>query len=230
MWLQVEAIMRNDFDIITFDCYGTLIDWEGGITEAFQTEGARDGLSLQHDEIIAAYMLEEPAVESEAYRPYRDVLAETAMRAAARLNWSITGERAVFLAATLPAWKPFPETNAALERLARKYKLGILSNIDDELLAETRKHFTVSFDLIVTAAQVESYKPGHAHFLEAARRADGKRLLHAAQSYFHDVIPASELAIPVVWVNRKDEKAVEGGPQPTREVRNLTELADLLEA
>jgi 2-haloalkanoic acid dehalogenase type II len=221
--------MRNDFDIVTFDCYGTLIDWEGGITEAFKAEAARDGLILQRDEIIAAYMLEERAVESEAYRPYRDVLAETAMRAAARLNWSITGERASFLAASLPRWKPFRDTNAALERLARKLKLGILSNIDDELLAETRKDFTVSFDLIVTAAQVKSYKPGHAHFLEAVKRAGGGRLLHAAQSYFHDVVAATEMGIPVVWVNRKNEKAGAGGPQPTHEVRNLTELADLLE-
>jgi 2-haloacid dehalogenase/putative hydrolase of the HAD superfamily len=88
----------------------------------------------------------------------------------------------------------------------------------------------VSFDLIVTAEQVKSYKPGHAHFLEATRRAEGKPILHAAQSYFHDVVPASRLNLPVIWVNRKSERAGESGPEPAREVRNLTELADILGA
>ena len=221
-------MIKDDFEIITFDCYGTLIDWESGIVRAFQTEAALDGLALDAGEIIAAYMAEEPAVESEQYRRYREILAQTAQRVAARLGWQITLERAAFLAASLPSWQPFPDTNPALERLARRFQLGILSNIDDDLLAATRRHFPVSFDLIVTAAQVKSYKPGLAHFREALARAGGKRLLHAAQSYFHDVVPARQLNLPVVWVNRKAGRADEGGPLPTYEVRHLTALADLL--
>src|SRR5215210_3791661 len=223
-------MIETEFEIITFDCYGTLIDWEGGIAEAFQSEALRDGISLEPCEIIAAYMAEEPAVESEVYRSYREVLAQTAMRVAQKLGWRITDDRASFLPQSLPRWKPFPDTNAALERLARRYELGILSNTDDDLLEATRRHFTVTFDFVVTARQVKSYKPAHAHFLEATRRADGKPVLHAAQSYFHDVVPASHLGIPVVWVNRKSERADEGGPLPTYEVRNLTELADALGA
>lgn len=218
------------FDFITFDCYGTLIDWEGGIASAFQSEAARDGLNLERTSIIIAYHVEEPAVECGEFRSYREVLGEVAVRVAARLGWNLEACRAGFLAASLPEWQPFADTNTALERLARRFKLGILSNVDDDLIAETRRHFTVDFDLIITAQQVHSYKPSHAHFKTALARLEGKRLLHAAQSYFHDVVPSSELGIPVAWVNRKNELADKGGPHPTYEVRNLSELADLLGA
>lgn len=219
---------NGDFDIITFDCYGTLIDWESGIICAFQSEAAMNGVELNRDRIITAYAAEEPRVESAPYRPYREVLGETARRVAATLGWELSAERAGFLAASLPDWKPFPDTNPALERLARRFQLGILSNIDDDLLAATRRQFSVDFDLIVTAQQMKSYKPGLAHFEEAIARAGKRRLLHAAQSYFHDVVPASKLGIPVVWINRKGSRVEPGGPLPTHEVRNLTELANLL--
>lgn len=218
----------KDYDTITFDCYGTLIDWETGIIDAFQSAAARDGVSLMPDDIVSAYGLEEPSVEAGAYRSYRIVLAETARRVGARLGWNIEPERARFLAESLPDWNPFPDTNAALERLASVYELGILSNVDDDLLAATRKHFSVSFDLIITAQQVESYKPGVAHFTEALARTAGKRLLHAAQSYFHDVVPTRRLGIPVVWVNRHGSPIEPGGPLPTHEVRTLAELADFM--
>lgn len=220
--------MAEPFDIITFDCYGTLIDWEGGIISAFQSEAAKDGVVLKSDQIIEVYAAEEPVVESGPYRSYREVLCETARRVAANLGWEVPADRADFLAASLSEWQPFPATNPALERLARRFKLGILSNIDDHLLTFTRRHFTVEFDLIVTAQQVKSYKPGLAHFREAMAQSGKKRLLHAAQSYFHDVVPASQLAIPVVWVNRKGRRVEPGGPLPTHEVRDLAELANLL--
>jgi 2-haloacid dehalogenase/putative hydrolase of the HAD superfamily len=216
------------FDIVTFDCYGTLIDWEAGIIDAFQSEAAKDGIVLQGDQIIERYSAEEPAVEFSSYLPYREVLGATAQRVAARIGWELPPERAGFLAASLPEWQPFSDTNPALERLARRFRLGILSNIDDDLLAATRKHFTVAFDLIVTAQQVRSYKPGLAHFKEALMRTGDRQVLHAAQSYFHDVIPASTLGIPVVWVNRKGSGIPPGGPIPTHEVRTLTDLASLL--
>ena len=219
---------NTDFDIITFDCYGTLIDWEGGIIAAFQSAALNDGVNLHAHQIIEAYSAEEPIVESEGYLPYRDILNETARRAAARLGWTIDPARATFLSESLPHWIPFPDTNPALERLASRYELGILSNVDDDLLASTRTHFTVSFDLIVTAQQVQSYKPGAAHFTEALARTAGKRMLHAAQSYFHDVVPTSKLAIPVVWVNRHGSPIEPGGPLPTHEVRSLTEFADFM--
>ncbi|HSE37962.1 MAG TPA: haloacid dehalogenase, partial [Blastocatellia bacterium] len=192
------------------------------------SEAAKDGIELQSDQVIERYSAEEPALESGEYLPYREVLGATAQKVAAGLGWELPPERAGFLAASLPEWRPFSDTNPALEKLAQRFRLGILSNIDDDLLADTREHFTVGFDLIVTAQQVRSYKPGLAHFKEGLMRAGDRLVLHAAQSYFHDVIPASKLGIPVVWVNRKGNRIPPGGPIPTHEVRTLTDLANLL--
>jgi len=218
----------GNFELITFDCYGTLIDWEAGIIDAYQAAAAVEQVELNASQIIHAYAAEEATVEAMAYRPYRDVLTETERRAAAVLGWRVPTESVGFLADSLPNWKPFPDTNAALERLSRRFKLGILSNIDDDLLTATRRHFTVDFDLIVTAQQVSSYKPGFAHFEEAKLRMGDTRLLHAAQSYFHDVVPATQMSIPVVWVNRKNNQIEDGGPSPMHQVRDLTELANYL--
>jgi 2-haloalkanoic acid dehalogenase type II len=219
--------MEIDFDTITFDCYGTLIDWESGIINAFQSALSSECGEIKGDRIIELYSAAESQVENESYRSYREVLGETAGRVAKSLGCKLSTD-ASFLAEGLAGWTPFPDTNAALERLATRFKLGILSNTDDDLLASTRKHFTVNFDLIVTAQQVKSYKPGLAHFKEASQRLGGPRFLHAAQSYFHDVVPARHLSIPCVWVNRKKQTPELGGPLPDREVHNLTQLADLL--
>jgi 2-haloalkanoic acid dehalogenase type II len=220
----------QNFELITFDCYGTLIDWEGGIVGAFRSEAARRGAEIKADRIIEEYMAAEPQVEADSYIPYREVLAKAAAKVAGGVGWRLLPEEADFLAASLPGWRPFADTNPALGRLSSRFQLGILSNIDEDLLQATLRRLTAKFDLIVTAEQVRSYKPGHAHFLEARGRAGEKRWLHAAQSYFHDVVPATELHIPVAWVNRKGERVPDGGPRPTYEVRNLEELADLLGA
>jgi len=215
-------------EVITFDCYGTLIDWEGGIVRAFKEEAGKDGVKLDPDDVISAYMKEEPAVETGEYKSYREVLGETARRVASRIGWKMGGERGDFLAASLGDWQPFSDTNAALERLSRRYTLGILSNTDDDLLALTRRHFTVDFELVVTAQQVRSYKPAPAHFKEVLTRAAGRPLLHAAQSYFHDIVPTSHMGIPSAWVKRKSEDTALLDARPTYVVRDLAGLADLL--
>jgi 2-haloalkanoic acid dehalogenase type II len=216
------------YDVVTFDCYGTLIDWEGGIREAFVTAARADGRALDGDAVLAVYVEVEAAVQAQAYRPYRAVLAETARRVAARLGWSIGEGRSHFLPESVPRWRPFLDTNRALERLATAgYRLGILSNIDDDLLAATRRHFTVAFDPIVTAQQVGAYKPAGPHFDTARTRIGDGRWLHAAQSYFHDVAPAHARGIPSAWINRKGEPAT-GRARPDREFRTLTQLADWL--
>jgi putative hydrolase of the HAD superfamily len=222
--------MTRAFDVITFDCYGTLIDWEDGIVSAFTREAAADGVALARSQIIDAYHEAEPSVESERYEPYRDVLARTARRVADRLGWPLSAERSSFLADSLPNWTPFPDTNPALVDLtAAGFRLGILSNVDDDLLERTRSHFAVDFEILVTAAQVRSYKPARGHFLEARRRIGPARWLHAAQSWYHDVVPAHELGIPVAWVNRKSELR-SADAAPDAEVSNLTGLADFLES
>jgi 2-haloalkanoic acid dehalogenase type II len=217
------------YDVVTFDCYGTLIDWRAGISAAFQEAGSQDGLKRPVDDLLRLYGEIEPEVEKETYRSYRAVLTETARRVGTRVGWPMSEERAAFLAESLPGWRPFPDTNPALERLARAgYALGILSNVDDDLLAATRRHFTVDFELIVTAQQVGSYKPAPGHFTTARQRLGGRRWLHAAQSYFHDVVPAGALGIPVAWINRHGQPTPEGGVTPDREFDLLSELADWL--
>lgn len=217
------------FDVITFDCYGTLIDWETGISEAFLGAARAEGRVLEREAVLAAYAEVEPVVEAGGYRRYRDVLADTAVEVARRLGWPLTRERARFLPESLPAWNPFPDTNPSLAALReRGHQLGILSNVDEDLLAGTRKQLAVPFDLVVTAEQVRCYKPAHGHFLEARSRLAGKRWLHAAQSYFHDVVPCAALGIPVVWVNRKRERP-SGPARPDGEVTTLAELVSWLD-
>jgi 2-haloalkanoic acid dehalogenase type II len=211
-------------DVITFDCYGTLIDWERGFTDAF----VREGLTDERERVIDLYHAVEPEIESETWMPYREVLREVALRVSANLGRAIDPARASFLPDSLPSWPVFPDTNAALERLAGAgIRLGILSNVDDDLFARTAEQFAVKFDLVITAAQVRSYKPAHAHFIEARRRIGDARWLHAAQSHFHDVVPARALGIEVAWVNRKHEQPARA-ILPDHEVPDMAELAALL--
>lgn len=215
--------MAKEYDVITFDCYGTLIDWESGIREAFMRAAAEDGIRLDEKGIIAVYSAVEPVVERERYRRYRDVLTESAARTAHALGWPIAWERATFLAESLPSWKPFPDTNPALQRLRDAgYRLGILSNVDDDLLERTRKHFSVDFDIIVTAQQVGSYKPAPNHFLVARERIGDARWLHAAQSNMHDIVPTNALGIPNAWINRKGNAP---GARPKYEFANMEAFA-----
>jgi 2-haloalkanoic acid dehalogenase type II len=216
------------YDVVTFDCYGTLVDWEGGLATAFLRAAWADGVRLERGAVVRAYLAAEPGVEAGPYRPYREVLAESARRAAERLGWRLDPARASFLAESVPAWVPFPDTNPALERLhAAGYTLGILSNIDDDLLAATRRRLTVDFPVVVTAQQVRAYKPAPPHF-EAARRAvAGRRWLHVGQGYFHDMMPARTLGLPHAWINRHGEAPSDGG-RVEREFPTLAELADWL--
>jgi 2-haloalkanoic acid dehalogenase type II len=199
------------YDVITFDCYGTLIDWESGIANAFIGTAATDGVTLTREAVLRAYADTEHRVQEAGYRPYRDILRDTAVRVAAIVGWPLMAERAGFLAESLPSWQPFADTNAALERLAAVSRLGILSNIDDDLLAATREHFTVRFDVVVTAQQVRSYKPGHAHFRTARDLIGKASWLHAAESNFHDIVPTNILGIDNAWINRQRQDELPGG-------------------
>ncbi|HUP19591.1 MAG TPA: haloacid dehalogenase type II [Gemmatimonadota bacterium] len=229
--IRLNPLRACQVQVITFDCYGTLIDWESGIWTAFREAAAADGVSLDRERVIEAYHAIEPMVEEGRYRTYREVLREAARRVAAESGWSIDRDQAAFLAKSLPDWPPFPDTNAALARLAEGRRLGVLSNVDEDLLEATARHLDVHFDFWVTADRVESYKPDLAHF-EAARPFVGNRegWLHVAQSLFHDVAPARCIGVPVAWINRKGERPGADAPEPDREFADLAELADWLEA
>jgi 2-haloalkanoic acid dehalogenase type II len=222
--------MSRRFDVITFDCYGTLVDWEAGISGAFLSTAAVSGTVLDPEAILRAYSRLEMEVEAEPFRPYREVLKETARRVASELGFTIPSGGESFLPESLPAWPPFPDTNEALLKLSvAGYRLGILSNVDENLLTATCRRFSVPFDFVITAQQVSSYKPEHAHFLAAKERLGTVRWLHAAQSFFHDVIPASELGIPVAWINRKRETSLAGDVAPTVELPHLAALTEWLQ-
>jgi 2-haloalkanoic acid dehalogenase type II len=216
------------FDVLTFDCYGTLIDWERGIGDAFGAAAGADGVALDREAVLRAYHEVEPRIQAERYRRYRDVLALSARAVAERLGWTLAPGREAFLPESLPSWPPFPDTTAALGRLEDAgHRLAILSNVDDDLLAGTRRHLGVDFDFIVTAQQVETYKPAPAHFVAARERIGAAPWLHVAQSYFHDVQPARALGIPSAWINRKGERPLDDRG-PDHEFRTLAEAAEFL--
>lgn len=232
--LPVSLITHNkrpmpSYKVITFDCYGTLIDWESGIADAFVSAAAAGNVMLDRDEILRAYAAVERHVQADDYRSYREILHDTATRVARSLGWVFAPERMHFLADSLPAWQPFPDTVPALERLAAAgCRLGILSNIDEDLLAATRKHFTVDFDIVITAEQVRSYKPRHAHFLTARELIGDASWLHAAESNFHDIVPTNELGIDNAWINRQRQTELPGGT-PKFLFDDLAGLAGLVE-
>ena len=216
---------------VTFDCYGSLIDWEAGVHKAFQKEADRDGFTVNKDELIPLFISVQREIQSGSYELYAEVLRRTAVRVAKEMGWELEPSRSSFLPDSVPSWMPFRETNAQLERLRKKYEIGILANIDDKLLGATRRHFRTDLDLVVTAQQVRSYKPDEAHFKECARRIGGKRgWVHIGSGYEPDIEPCLKRRVPVIWVNRRGEKLESNQKKPTETVKNLREAAKLLKA
>lgn len=211
----------------TFDCYGTLIDWNGGIgRELERLFGVEDAPGL-----LERYHELEPQVQVQAggYRSYAEVLTLTLMRLAEEERLALPEGEADALVRSLPQWEPFPEVRPALEELrGRGWKLAILSNSDRNLIAASQERIGVPFDLTIVAEDVGSYKPEHRHwqrFREETGAGDSGHV-HVAASVFHDIAPASELRVRSVWINRLGERAE---VQPTRELTNLAPLPDTLD-
>jgi 2-haloacid dehalogenase len=203
----------------SFDCYGTLIDWNAGI----RAELARVFGEAQADELLARYHALEPELEHDGTRSYREVMTEAMRRLGAP-----PGEEAG-LAGSLPSWQPFPEARAALTEARRRgWQLAILSNSDPDLIAASTELLGVPFDETVVASEIGSYKPALEHWHEFARRtgAHPARHVHVAASLFHDIGAANELGLQSIWINRLGEAA---GPTPTRELPDLTGLPDALD-
>lgn len=213
------------YDYLTFDCYGTLVDWRNGIISAFAEAAAPGSARPDPRRLLELHARHEADVQAGPYRSYRQVLTETARRMAVDLDLEGAFASFGFLADSLPRWRVFDEVNPVLSELAgRGVGLGILSNIDDDLLAATLEQFEVEVDLLVTAEQVRSYKPAAPHFERARERLAGRRWLHAAQSRFHDILPAARWGIPAAWINRLGEPPGTDSPAvPT--FADLTALA-----
>jgi 2-haloacid dehalogenase len=215
---------------VTTDCYGTLIDWEKGILEAFRREAEEDGFSFDEKQLLARFFEIQEEIMAGSYELYAEVLRRATVRVTEELGWQVEPSRAQFLPDSIAEWKPFREANAAMDRLGKKFDVGIVSNIDDKLLGVSRRHLRTQLDLVVTAQQVRSYKPDPAHFKECARRIGGKRgWVHIGSNYHQDVAPVLKMNVPVIWVNRHGEK-LEGRRKPTAEVKNLRDAAKKLGA
>lgn len=207
----------ESFEVLTFDCYGTLIDWESGILKA---------LKSSDETALRRYADLEADAERGPWKPYRQVLGEVSRG---------FGLPEGTLAESLKDWEPFPDTVEALRFLKRRYHLGVLSNVDKDLFALTEKKLGVEFDLVVTAEEVRSYKPAPAHFLRAQEHLSlpFTKILHVAQSLHHDVATAKVLGLSTVWVNRRKGKGGFGATpaaeaSPDLEVPDLASLTRLL--
>ena len=210
----------------TFDCYGTLIDWEGGIRAAFRSvwpDADVDALLRRHHAV-------EPLVQEGRDLTYREVLARCLEAVAAIEGRRLASGDRFALAESLPSWAPFPEVPLALAELRRRgWRLGILSNTDPDLLGASVANIGVEVDLRITAAEAGSYKPAHGHWQRffAVSGADPARRVHVAASLFHDIAPAADLGMPAVWINRLAETSA----LPRRaELMELSGLPDALDA
>ena len=203
----------------TFDCYGTLIDWNGGIRRELVRVFGEERADAQ----LARYHEVEPALQADGERTYREVMTA----AMAELGAPV-GEEAG-LAAALPSWEPFPEAPAALEEArARGWKLGVLSNTDRDLIESSLAQIGVPFQLAIVASEIGSYKPAHAHWLRFFEETDAPRDLHVhvAQSHYHDIVPARELGLRTIWINRYGERRE---PRPSRELPDLSGVPGALD-
>jgi 2-haloacid dehalogenase len=224
----------TQFRLVTFDCYGTLIDWETGIFSALRPILAAHGKTITDSEILRLYSELESDAQQAEFHPYREVLQSVVRGFGKSLEFNPTESEMRSLPDSLPNWLPFPDTIAALGRLKSRYQLAIISNVDDDLFAATARRLQIPFDYVMTAQQARAYKPSPQIFKLAQQRtgvAPGQ-WLHVAQSIHHDVIPARSLGISSVWVNRPSPRpgsgAAKAAPgQPDLEVPDLKTLADL---
>jgi 2-haloacid dehalogenase len=229
------ALDFSRFRIITFDCYGTLIDWETGILGAIRPILSAHNAHLSDVDILRMYGEIEADEESGAYQSYKEILRAVVRGFGTRVGFVPSEKEQQSLPHSVANWKPFPDTVTALRNLKEQFKLGILSNIDDDLFSATAPQLEIEFDHVITASQARAYKPS----LDIFRLAQKKmglpqaQWLHAGQSIYHDVIPAQSLGIATVWVNRPSPLPNSGAAKPARgkpdvEVSSLRKLADLI--
>jgi 2-haloacid dehalogenase len=223
------------FSWLTFDCYGTLIDWDSGILSTLRPILAAHGRNLSDAGILELFAAIERVEEAGEYRTYRQVLEAVITKMAARLVFPISSQEVRSLPESLGVWWPFPDTVAALRKLKSRYKLAVISNTDDDLFARTATQLEVPFDAVITAQQARSYKPSLNNFRLALERlgAPREQVLHVAQSLYHDIAPANELGIASVWVNRHGRAGASGaasGAKPDLIVPDMATLAGLAAA
>ena len=222
------------FKVLTFDCYGTMIDWETGIFSALRPILAAHRKSIPDSDLLQVYSELEASAEQGEFLCYRDVLQSVVRGFGEHLGFAPTADEVHSLPESLANWQPFPDTVEALRKLKGRYQLAVISNVDDDLFAATAPKLGVGFDHVITAQQAGCYKPCIRIFKLAEERMGVSldQWLHVGQSIYHDVIPAQSLGIATVWVNRPSPRPGAGAAKaaagkPDLEVPNLRALAEL---
>ncbi|MGV0102191.1 haloacid dehalogenase type II [Nostoc sp. DSM 114167] len=226
-------IELNQYKALTFDCYGTLIDWENGILGVLRPLLLTHNTNLDNEQILDIFAEFEAEIEIGEYIKYREVLQRVVQKFGERFGFEPTADELNSLADSIQHWLPFPDTVEALRTLKQKFRLIIISNVDDDLFAFSAKHLEVEFDKVITAEQAKSYKPAFNNFRLAIERIDLplEQILHVAASVYHDIVTAKSLGLSTVWVNRRAEQGVSASlpavTQPDLEVPDLKTLAAL---
>lgn len=212
------------FEALTFDCYGTLIDWEAGLADAFRPILGAHGVAMRDEDVLSRYAGYEAAAEAGPYQPYRHVLAAGLRGVAGELGFEPSDEETVAFSGSVVDWPAFPDSTAALARLKTRYRLGVITNCDDDLFAASNERLGADFDWIVTAQQLRSYKPAERNFTLAFDRigVPRERILHVAQSLFHDHAPARRLGMTTVWIDRRQGRSGSGATPNATAAPNAT--------
>jgi len=218
----------DQFEVLTFDCYGTLIDWETGIWEALCPVLAAHQVDMPPEQALELYGALESAAEAGEYQEYKTILQMVLEGFGQKLGFTPTPGELKSFSACVKDWPAFPDSPGALQALHKKYKLAIISNIDDDLFAYSQERLKVKFDWIITARQARSYKPSLNNFKLAFERigVPQEKILHVAQSLFHDIVPAKKLGLSCVWINRRHAKPGFGATPPAQAQPDL-ETPDL---
>ena len=208
------------FDALTFDCYGTLIDWETGILAGLRTALGEHAADASDDELLETYARAEAALEAGPYLPYREVLGRSLRTVAADLLIPVDREAEAAFGSSVRDWPAFEDSADALRRLHRRFKLGVLTNCDDDLFAASNRRLGVAFDWVVTAEQARGYKPRPENFELLLERLalPRERVLHVAQSLFHDHVPAKALGFRTVWIDRRHDRPGSGATPPAEAI------------
>ena len=210
------SIPFDHFDVLTFDCYGTLIDWEAGLLAGLRAILDPRGVAADDEDVLARYAGHESAIESGPYLRYREVLARGGGAVCAELGVTASPEELARFGGSVVDWPPFPDSAAALARLKERFALAVITNCDDDLFAASNRRLGVDFDFVITAQQCRGYKP-NPHNFEIAFERIGRpkeRILHVAQSLFHDHVPAKALGMTTVWINRRHDRSGTGATPP----------------
>jgi 2-haloacid dehalogenase len=201
----MSALDFDGFDVLTFDCYGTLIDWESGLLAALRGPLTAHGVEASDESVLEAFARHEAELEAGPYRPYRDVLGGVLTAMLAHFGQTPSSDEVAAFGGSVADWPAFPDSAAALARLQERFKLGVITNCDDDLFAASERRLGLSFDWVVTAQQAKRYKPNPRGFELMFERVGipPSRILHVAQSLFHDHVTAKRLGMKTVWVDRR---------------------------